>query len=227
MRRLVITVAIVALVGAIGMRGRGSSRSSDAAGAPAPSPAPAVAQGSSAAGPRGEQHGVPVGWSHDGTGARAAAITAVGLTGEIARAGFITRADMIDVLASDSFAPTLARASAAQLHEVFGDLTAEGTAVSSILFRELPLTAEVLHVDTASARVAVWSVLVTGVADQGAARQLWRTVTVELVWERDDWQVDGWTAAAGPTPALATNAPLAAVDELIRVTGWPSAGGAG
>jgi hypothetical protein len=75
--------------------------------------------------------------------------------------------------------------------------------------------------------VEVWSVLVVAVLERGAPRQVWRTVTVDLAWERGDWRVDGWTARAGPTPALATEAPIGAVDELVEVAGWPTTMGYG
>ncbi len=77
----------------------------------------------------------------------------------------------------------------------------------------------------AAAVVEVWSVLVIGVPGHGAPRQVWRTVTVRLVWERDDWKIDGWDAAAGPTPALAESSVVSTVDDVAEVLGWPEAGG--
>lgn len=177
-----------------------------------------------AGGPRTEQEGVPQDWSHDERGARAAAIAAVSSTGQIARAGFITRGDMIGIIASRRFAPTLARNSAAQLEDVLGDLASEGVTADAVLFRELPLTTRVVRADAQAARVEVWAVLVAGLPDHGAPRQLWRTVAVELIWEDGGWRIDGWTSAAGPTPALATNAPIGTADDLARVASWPLAG---
>lgn len=227
MGRMVLAgAAAVVLVGVIALRSCGPT--GDTVSSPtAPDPASRVLAPSEAAGPRGMERGVPVGWSHDNHGARSAAVSAVALTGDVARAGFITRSDMIHVLASRRFAPTLAAESAGQLVELFGDLPTEGITASSVLFRELPLTAEVRHADTEEAQVAVWAVLIVGVPEHGAPRQLWRTVTVDLVWEDDDWRVDGWTATAGPTPALGTNAPIATVDDLAIVTGWAPARGGG
>lgn len=178
-------------------------------------------------GPRESQNGVPQGWLHDGAGARGAAISAVRLTGEIARAGFITRTDMIETLATTRYGSALAEQSAAQLDEMAGDLAETGVAPAEVLFTELPLTAEVTAVDDSRAQVEVWSVLVVAVPERGAPRQVWRTVTVDLAWERGDWRIDGWTARAGPTPALATEAPIGAVDELVEVAGWPTTMGYG
>ncbi|MGE0139377.1 MAG: hypothetical protein AB7R77_16295 [Ilumatobacteraceae bacterium] len=223
MRRIALVVVVGVVVIAAALRGCDSADRTDVARQVTPG-AP-VASGSSAAGPLAMRDGVPIGWAHDPGGARAAAVSAVGLTGTVARAGFITRGDMIEVLASARFAPVLARESAAQLDELVGELPAAGIATASVLFRELPLTASVVHADDATAQVEVWSVLVAGAPDRGAPRQLWRTVTVDLAWEHDDWRVDGWTAAAGPTPALATNAPIASLVDLDRVTSWSPAGG--
>ncbi len=176
-------------------------------------------------GPTSSRHGVPVGWSHDESGALAAAVSAVRLTGEIARAGFITRTDMIETLASARYGPTLAADSAAQLGEMSGELGAAGVTVQSVTFAELPLTARVVHTDSASAEVEVWTVSVITVADVTAPRQVWRTVTVELLWEAADWRVDGWTTRPGPTPALAVSAPVASAVEVLDVLSWPSVGG--
>lgn len=166
---------------------------------------------------------MPVGWSRDADGALAAAASAVGLTGELVGAGFISRSDMIGVLSSQRYAPTLAADSAAQLREMLGELADDGITASAVLWRELPLTAELVHIDDSTALVRVWAVLVAGAPGRGTPRQAWRTVTISLVWERDDWRVDDWTATAGPTPALAGNAPIATLDELAAVTAWPAA----
>lgn len=176
------------------------------------------------AGPTSQRHGVPTGWSGDAAGARAAAISAVAVTGEIARAGFITRSDMLSELASDRYAPTLAAESGRQLTAMLAEVEARGVARQSVLFRELPLTARVVNVDTTTAQVEVWSVLIAAAPGGGAPRQAWRTVAVELVWERDDWRIDGWTASAGPTPALASSAAVDDIDRLAGVLAWPTVG---
>ena len=180
-----------------------------------------------APGPATIVHGVPQGWSRDAVGARAAALSAVSLTGEVARAGFITRDDMIRSLASKRFGPTLAATSAGQLQEMAGELGAVGITAASVTFRELPLTARVVRADTRSAVVEVWSVLVVGVPNVGAPRQAWRTVTVEVVWEDGDWRIDGWTARDGPTPAMDAHLSLASVAEVAEVAAWPSTIGGG
>lgn len=223
-RTVLVAVAVLAVAAGLALRSCGRSDTGNEDARPAADPGgPAVPAG---VGPRSQRHGVPVGWSRDAAGARAAAVSAVALTGDIARAGFITRSDMITTLASRRFAPALVESSSGQLAELLGDLAAEGIAAGSVLFRELPLTARVTAADLSAARVEVWAVLVAGTAERGAPRQLWRTVSVELVWEGDDWRIDGWTAQAGPTPALATSAAISTVDELDVVTSWPTAGGA-
>ena len=174
---------------------------------------------------RSERFGVPQGWSHDERGARAAAVSAVALTGDVARAGFITRRDMISALASTRFAPRLVRSSAEQLEELLHGLADDGVSTEALLFRELPLTARVVHVDERTAQVMVWAVLVAGVPERRKPPlQLWRTVIVDLVWERGDWRVDEWATTAGPSPALAADARIATVADLSGVTSWPPAG---
>ena len=139
--------------------------------------------------------------------ASAAAVAAVRLTGEIARAGFITRSDMIASLATDALRADAGDESSNQLAEMTADarrrrrshrVTWCGPSCRSPPASSAPTD----H----AAQVEVWSVLVVGVADVGAPRQAWRTVTVELVWEAGDWRVDGWTPQPGPTPVLAATA---------------------
>jgi hypothetical protein len=165
-----------------------------------------------------------MGWSRDAAGARAAAISAVSLTGDIAQAGFVTRADMIEALATTRYAPILAADSATQLAAINGDLADARLTVQAVRLEELPLTGHVVRADETTGRVDVWTVSVIAVNELAAPRQVWRTVTVDLLWERGDWRVDGWSARQGPTPALAVDAPVASADELLEVTSWSRPG---
>lgn len=160
----------------------------------------------------------------DSDGALAAAAAAVSITGEIATSGFITRDDLITSIASASFADDLAAVSSRQLHELSIELGQAGIAPSQLVWSELPLRAQVGSYDDEAAVVEVWSVLVVGVPGHGAPRQVWRTVTVGLVWERGEWRIDAWDAAAGPTPALAAASVVSAVDDVADVLAWPAAG---
>lgn len=220
---VLIAIAVVVVVAAsLATRATGSPAEPTTRQPTPTTPTPTSDQDRSAV-----DHGVRVGWSRDVTGARDAAISAVAVTGEIARAGFITRADMIEVLASEHYAPTLIQRSAAQLDELLGDVRDAGVATSEVVFRELPLTARVTTDDASAATVEVWSVLVVGAPGLGAPRQLWRTITVELVWERADWRVDDWSTVAGPTPALAVSSPIDDLAHTEQVLAWPAAGGDG
>ncbi len=225
MRRVMVVSAVV-LVAAAAVGLRTCAAAGPEAAPPSSTPAVAPDQVRPSAGPRAKRLDVPIGWSRDATGARSAAVSAVSLTGELARAGFITRSDMIRVLASRRYGPTLADLSAAQLDAFIDDLAGEGLTPSQLLLQELPLTAVVESATANSATVQVWALLVAGGDRIGSPRQLWRTVTVELVWEDGDWKVDLWTVRPGPTPALATNAPVASLAELREVTAWPPVGGA-
>ncbi len=165
------------------------------------------------------------GWRRDDQGARAAAVNAVSVTGEIATAGFITRGDLIESIASADYASELAAMSSRQLDELAFELGEAGIAPSQLVWSEVPLRARVVTAGRDHSVVDVWSVLVVGVPGHGAPRQVWRTVTVELIWERDDWRIDGWDTDAGPTPALAAQAEVSAVEDLASVLAWPAPGG--
>lgn len=176
-------------------------------------------------GPTRSVYGVPVGWARSTDGARAAAVSAVALTGEVATAGFITRGDMIGALASNRFAPGLAETTERQLAELGEALGETDFLPPSVSWSEIPLTARVVRADRWDARVEVWSVLVVAGPDVGVPRQAWRTVTLDLVWEQDDWKVDGWATKTGPTPALAAGAAVSEGGDVSRVAEWPPASG--
>ncbi len=218
------TVAAIAVVaaGSIGLRACSSSAADPDAAVPVAVDAPPVV---SPVGPAEVVDGVPHGWRHDAEGARAAALAAVSLTGEIATAGFITRSDIIGSIATSGYGPALASVSSGQLAELSAELGGVGMSPAELVWSEIPLTARVVSGDEHRAVVEVWAVLVVGVPGVGAPRQAWRTVTVELAWERGDWRINGWDTRPGPTPALAANSVVSSVEEIAEVVSWPPAGG--
>jgi hypothetical protein len=155
--------------------------------------------------------GIAQGWRHDRS------------TGAIARAGFITRTDMIRSLTTATFGPTLASLSATELGEMTAELGDAKITPGDLVWSELPLTVHVAAADGQAARVQVWSVLVVAVPDVGAPRQLWRTVTIDLAWETGDWKVSGWASTPGPTPLLDAESAVASTAEIAEVTSWPAA----
>jgi hypothetical protein len=170
---------------------------------------------------------VPTQPQPDNAGAEHAATAAVRMTGKIATAGFISRADLIGTISSARFAPTLAARSAAQLADMTAEVGGAGVTPTDLVWQELPLTSHVTGTTGTTATVDVWSVLIVGVPGHGAPRQVWRTVTIGLVWERSAWRIDKWDAVAGPTPALAATAPISDVTAIRIVLSWPSVGGDG
>jgi hypothetical protein len=217
------TVAIAA-VAAVGF----AACSNGTDDTPRPIDAPGVAgaaAGSDQLGPTGTRHGVPVGWPPGPDGALAAAVSAVGLTGEIAKAGFITRGDMIDTLATRGFSSELAIATERQLADLAEALGEIEVLPPAIAWTEVPLTAQLIDGGHDTARVEVWSVVVVASPDVGVPRQAWRTVTLDMVWEDDDWKVDAWTSTPGPTPALAAAAAVSSGREVADVADWPAAAG--
>lgn len=178
-------------------------------------------------GPSGVRFGVPVGWPAGPDGARAAAVSAVGLTGEIVRAGFISRGDMIDVLASAGFASDLAIATERQLADLTEALGEAEVLPPLISWTEVPLTARVVDDSDGAVTVELWSVVVVASPEVGVPRQAWRTVTLEMVWEDRDWKVDAWDVEPGPTPALAAAAAVSSGRDVVAVADWPDATGPG
>lgn len=218
------TVAAIAVVaaGSIGLPTCSSSATDPDAAVPVTVDAPALV---SPVGPAEVVDGIPHGWRHDAQGARAATLTVVSLTGEIATAGFITRSDIISSIATSSYGPALASLSSAQLAELSAELGDTGVSPAELVWSEIPLTARVTSAGEHRAIVEVWAVLVVGVPGVGAPRQAWRTVTVELAWERGDWRIDGWDTRPGPTPALAADSVVSRVEDIAEVISWPPAGG--
>lgn len=222
-RHASVAAAAVLVIAVVVLRIATASDNADEVPQPVATAATARTEVSAPIGPlRVDDVGVPHGWRHDREGALAAALTAVRLTGPIARAGFITRADMIASITTEHFGPQLAAASAGQLDDMTIELGAASVAPGDVLWSEIPLTATVTATNDEVARVSVWAVLVVAVPEIGAPRQMWRTVTIDLAWEAGDWKIDGWTAVPGPTPLLDANVAVATTAELAKVVAWVS-----
>ncbi len=137
--------------------------------------------------------------------ARAVALRAVAMTGQVATAGFTSRSDLIASFATADFAPVLLNRTNEQMRDLAREFVGQGVELSSLTAVETPLTATAVDTD-AGARVTVWSVLVIAVTDEGPARQLWRTVSLDLVESDGLWRVSAWDSVPGPTPVPSTDA---------------------
>ena len=73
------------------------------------------------------------------------------------------------------------------------------------------------------ARVRVWSVLVVAAPGVGPGRQVWRTVTLDMVEAGGRWLVDGWASTPGPTPAPPAEGAFDDAAAFVEPLGWPPA----
>ena len=71
------------------------------------------------------------------------------------------------------------------------------------VWRVVPGDWETRAYDRTRATVAIWATGVVLADGQPLAMPEWRTTEVELVWERDDWRLVGFTSTPGPAPSLA------------------------
>ncbi len=207
MRRLVVGVAALAALALLGLvvsRVTGTSGrepAAEAAGSPTSArSAPSVAI--------------------DMEGARAAAIVAVASTGQVVRAGMFSRLDMIERIATPSYAPVLASATTTQVNEFVVALGASGVDPTDLQVIEAPITATATAVSDRQVAVEVWSVLVVSMPDTSVARQAWRTVSVDMVEVDGRWLIDDWTSSAGPAPALPPEGQVASRDEVDSRLTW-------
>ena len=132
--------------------------------------------------------------------AQRAAIKVVGRTGEVVAAGFISRRELIETFTTPSFGPTFADETGRAIDAMLIELGSREVDLADLVVREQPITS------TASAtsdgvEVRVWSVLIIAAPGAGPGRQVWRTVTLDMVQRDGVWLVDGWASSPGPTPS--------------------------
>lgn len=186
-------LATVMIVGAIVARAGGDDTGSDgkptASIAESPANSPSPISPSDAAAPKDLI-----------AEARRAAVVVVGRTGEVVAAGFISRRELIETFTTASFGPTFAEETGRAIDAMLIELGSREVDPADLVVREQPITA------TASAtadgvEVRVWSVLIIAAPGTGPGRQVWRTVTLDMVQRDGVWLVDGWVSSPGPTPS--------------------------
>lgn len=151
--------------------------------------------------------------------AEAAAVSVVASTGDVVAAGFISRRELVASFCTERFGPTFASESGRAIDAMLLELGARDVERSDLAVLEEPVTAT-STVTAAGVQVRVWSVLVVAAPGAGPARQVWRTVTVDMVEVDGRWLVDGWVSEFGPTPAAPAEAPIDAAESVAVVLGW-------
>ncbi len=144
----------------------------------------------------------------------------VALTGEVVGRGPISRRELIESFTTPEFGPALADTTAAQLSELQLEFGVAGLGPADLRAVEVPVTARLVERVGDRARVEVWSVVSVAVERSGGARQVWRTVGVDLDLVEGEWLVDGWDSTLGPTPALAPEAPISSAGDVADALAW-------
>jgi hypothetical protein len=216
MRRLVVVfalLAVLAIAGTVVSRlGAGHSRANAASTSTVsdqlPDDGSTSASTASAAG--------------DIDAARRAGIAAVSLTDEVVKAGFISRRELIGSFTTIGYGSRLADETSQAVTAMLLELGERDADTSKMAVLEQPITATAQRTP-AGARVMVWSVLVVAVPGVGPGRQVWRTVTLEMVDVDGRWLVDNWASTPGPTPAPAAEAAFDDATVVAGPLGWKPA----
>ena len=155
--------------------------------------------------------------------ARRAAVVVVGRTGEVVAAGFISRRELIETFTTASFGPTFAEETGRAIDATLIELSSREVDLADLVVREQPITS------TASAtadgvEVRVWSVLIIAAPGTGPGRQVWRTVTLDMVQRDGVWLVDGWASSPGPTPSPPAEGIVDSAEAVAVPLSWTPVG---
>jgi hypothetical protein len=222
-------VAVAAVLLAVGWTAWRTTTGGEPASAPQPPvPVPNVAAAAtkpvagpvSVAGPMADVSGVPTGYAQSPAGARAAAVGWVSSLGALLQLGPIAASDALRAVTSDRVAAATVesfRAERARFRDEFHVDPSVGVWIES------PLAVTVIDWSPQAAQVRVWSQVAVGVASAEPVGVLWRTHTLGLVWERDDWRIDTTTITEGPTlQPLADQLPSSGAD-IAAMAAWTPA----
>ncbi|MEP7112196.1 MAG: hypothetical protein ABI862_02930 [Ilumatobacteraceae bacterium] len=172
-----------------------------------------------AAGPFDDEWGVPTGYLRSKQGAQAAAVGWVGALGPLMLMGPIAVRDALrELLTAAAAEPTIDgfRAERQRFKDTFGADPLLG------IWIESPLQVDLVEFAPDRAVVKVWSQLLMGAASNGV-QVLWRTQSVALRWERDDWRVDSVIRVEGPTPVASPTMLPSPGSDFAVLAGWTPA----
>ena len=159
------------------------------------------------------------GATSDVADAENAALDIVRSLGEVARAGFISRRELVQSFTTDEFGTEFASETGRQVDTLLMELGARGVDDDGLVIHEQPIT--VASTGSADAvRVQTWSVMIVTVPDLGPARQVWRTITLDMVGVDGVWLLDGWESEIGPTPAPPAEGLVDTADSVAEVLTW-------
>lgn len=155
--------------------------------------------------------------------AQRAAIEVVGRTGEVVAAGFISRRELIETFTTRSFGPTFADETGRAIDAMLIELGSREVDLADLVVHEQPITS------TAAAtadgvQVRVWSVLIIAAPGTGPGRQVWRTVTLDMVKHDGVWLVDGWASSPGPTPSPPAEGIVDSAETVAVPLSWDPVG---
>jgi hypothetical protein len=73
----------------------------------------------------------------------------------------------------------------------------------TFVYRNVPIGVSVQSYSSTKAVVAVWNTTINGIAGQGSTQpitQAWSTESLTLTWVNNDWRLNDFSQAPGPTP---------------------------
>ncbi|WP_327376555.1 hypothetical protein OG393_22900 [Streptomyces sp. NBC_01216] len=148
-----------------------------------------------------ELHGVPVGYPHTRSGAKAAAANYTTIAGS---SRFLTDKDArhraVAVMAAKDTAGSVVKKADHAAENAVGSLRGDTSKVSAekAISRTGVLSAHVLGFDAHGAMVRLWTTTVRGsAAGHATPRTGFRSVTVTLTWEDNDWKLKDSSASTG------------------------------
>lgn len=166
--------------------------------ADAPSVRPERPAGRAAAvsgpGPTRVVAGIPMGYSHDRVGAKAAAAGFVRALGSLVAMDGATAEAAQRAMATEAASEALVAETVEKLAQL-----AKSWPPGSVSYRAAPVAVRVVEEGPDAVRAEVWYVGVVSAPDLPTYEE-WVTEGYRLVWERDDWRMAAHTSRPGPRP---------------------------
>lgn len=155
-----------------------------------------------------------------------AALAIVRAMGDVVGAGFIARRELVESFTADDFGPAFASETGRQIDRLTMELGARNVERDALVVHEQPVT--VASDETIDGvRVRTWSVMILAAPGLGPARQVWRTLTLDMVLVDGRWLLDGWESEIGPTPAPPAEGIVDTAESAADVLGWRRVDGEG